>query len=94
VPALSEALANSEPRTSVEILRALSEIGAEAAPALPTVIKVSTGPDKEVRGAACWVLGRIGPAAIPALEKLLQDEDEGVRSAAAQALKKIRGDAK
>jgi HEAT repeat protein len=39
-------------------------------------------------------LGNIGPAAkdaIPALKKLLEDEDSDVRDAAARGIKKIQG---
>jgi HEAT repeat protein len=38
-------------------------------------------------------LGRLGPAAAPAAEdlgKLLEDEDKGVRNAAAEAIEKTR----
>ena len=47
------------------------------------------------RGDAAQTLGRIGPAAreaVPALEKLLGDKERYVRAAAAEALKRIRGE--
>ncbi len=51
--------------------------------------------DKDLCRVAVRTLGEIGPtakAAIPALETMLKDEDAYVRSAAAEALKKIRGE--
>lgn len=48
----------------------------------------------EVRLCAAVALGHIGPTApdaVPSLKKLLHDNDENVRQAAAEALNKIRG---
>jgi hypothetical protein len=42
------------------------------------------------RRAAADALGNVGPAAVGALTELLQDDDMGVRLAAATALKKVR----
>lgn len=49
----------------------------------------------KVRSDAIEVLGRLGVAAkeaVPALENLTQDNEKSVRQAAAEALKKIRGE--
>jgi len=49
--------------------------------------------DEDVREAAAFALGEIGPdakAAVPVLSKALRDGDEGVREAAADALEKIQ----
>ena len=51
-------------------------------------------PSPYVRQAAARSLGAIGApaqAAVPALQKALEDSDEGVRLSAADALKKIKG---
>jgi len=48
-----------------------------------------------VRVAAAWALGEIGPQANQAISELgeaLHDKDAGVRAAAAEALKKIKGE--
>jgi len=49
--------------------------------------------DDRVRLAAAKALGKIGPAAIPALTELLTDKDEGVRMVAATLMGKIGPDA-
>ena len=46
-----------------------------------------------VRSSAAGALGKIGPLAkeaVPALKKALEDDDAGVREAAAEALRKIQ----
>jgi HEAT repeat protein len=45
-----------------------------------------------VRGDAAWLLGVIGrPEALAGLQPLLQDRDQGVREAAAEAVESIEG---
>jgi HEAT repeat protein len=51
--------------------------------------------DPDVRERAVGVLSRIGPAAaaaVPALTEALKDKDARARMAAAEALKRIRGE--
>lgn len=43
-------------------------------------------PDRDVRFEAAWALGKIGPAAVPALTEALKDPQARVRSEAAWAL--------
>ena len=69
-------------------LTARLEIGSVAAAVL-------ADPVARVRFGAADALGEIGAAAresVPALERALEDESEQVRTAAAEALKRIRGE--
>ena len=69
--------------------RALGAMGAEAVPALMTVLEDE---DAEVRRVAAHVLGHLGPVAVPAtdlLEQALEDEDVLVSLAAHDALELI-----
>ena len=48
--------------------------------------------DRQVRIAAVWALGKMGAEArdtIPDLKRLLEDENEQIRQAAAEALKAV-----
>jgi HEAT repeat protein len=63
--------------------------------AASSILPMLDDPDPIVRQSAAWNVGRIGPAAkatIPKLESLLLDSNQDVRRAAAEALKKIRGE--
>jgi len=65
-----------------------------AAMAVPQLIKALSYPHKLVQLEAVRALGSIGPAAksaSPALQAMLEDDDQPVRDAAAEALKKIGG---
>lgn len=56
------------------------------------VIKEMSSPDPAVRNRAameCARFGAYGPKVVPALIKLLSDENNGVKSGAAYALRKI-----
>ena len=76
-----------------EVHQALDQIGPDAEAAVVTLlVKALQEPDK--RAAAVESLGQIGPkarAAVPALELLLQEEDDGFHWAAAAALVRIGG---
>ena len=69
-------------------------IGPEAREAVPALIELLMGEDKEyMRQAAARSLGRIGPdarAAMPALTKALEVEEFDVGRVIAEALQKIR----
>ncbi len=59
---------------------------------IQALIQAQEYEDKEVRGAAAEVLGKIGPEAVeapPALIQALKDEEPSVRNAAQEALEKI-----
>ena len=96
VPALVATL--EEQRATYWACLALSEIGpdaAEAVPALADVLKTDARP--EVRREAALGLGSIGPgaaAAVPALTDALGDKESTVAAGAAFALGRIGPDAK
>lgn len=61
-------------------------------PSVPALIELLKAPDSRIRWNGTTALAEIGPAAeaaLPALEKLLQDSDKEVREAAAKAIEKI-----
>jgi len=97
VPALADVAETSDnPFKRLYALLALQEIGPQAAEAVPALIRMlnERGESKDPEAVAN-ALGGIGPsarAAVPALEKALADPDESVHAAAAEALKKIRGE--
>jgi hypothetical protein len=73
-----------------EAIYALSCCGHESVPAL---IRELSSASPDVRCAAAWALGQVGPEAAEAagpLERLLGDGDYGVRLAAERALEAIR----
>lgn len=96
VPALVEALKND--KSEYWACLVLSEIGPDAAAAVPELTKVIESDAKpEVRREAALALGEIGPASAPAAEvlaKSLGDKDQAVCCAAAYALGSIGPGAK
>jgi HEAT repeat protein len=67
----------------------LGQVGQDAAPVVPTLTKLLSDTDKDVRTTAAEALGRIGrdgPSAVPALVRALEDDNTEVRQAAATAL--------
>jgi len=76
---------------AVQILGTIGPGASEAVPALQELLQDEAVPS-HVRQATARALGKIGAAAkpaVPALKELLQDKSPNVRSAAAEALKKI-----
>ena len=75
----------------------VAAIGPEAKAAVPVLIESLSSEEREVRGTACYALGKIGPAAaeaVPALQDRLQKVDDAGRTAVIWALLKVRpGDA-
>ena len=64
----------------------------EALPAIGDLVRVLHDPDVNVREAAAYALGEIGPAAEEAISALFaaaDDEDEGVAEMAVWALEEI-----
>jgi HEAT repeat protein len=91
VPALMEALKNTDADVHANAEDALVKIGLPAVPALIQALKRNA--DEEVPRRAADALGDMGApaaAAVPALSQTLHDRDVNVRSAAAQALRKIK----
>jgi HEAT repeat protein len=89
VPALIDALKNDgEPVVRRLSARALADFGVNAKAAIPPLIEAIGAGDKELREAAAYGLRKIpaGASDIPALIKLLDDEIDVVREAAARSL--------
>jgi HEAT repeat protein len=85
-----ESMAQAD-RFSQAIDAAITEIAAQA---LPQLLQRLGNSDSVTRQQAAEALGRLGPAArdaVDALEQTLNDANEGVRLAAAEALNRIRG---
>jgi HEAT repeat protein len=96
VPLLVFAMRDPDAMVRYDAAESLGKLGAEAAPAVPDLIKILRGNDAHifpVRLAAAAALGAIGPAAAGATEALKRasrDKDDRLREAAAEALKKVR----
>lgn len=107
VPALSKALADQNLNVRYWAASALKAVGPAAQSAVTALMKaLDTAPGgsraldgpvryyADVRSVAAEALGAIGSRAhdaVPALKKALNDSDPSVRSAAADALKRIAG---
>jgi HEAT repeat protein len=105
VPGLAEAVVDRDLNVRYYAAEALEAVGPEAKAAVPALIKALgtfpggspplEGPQRyyaDTRSVAAEALGAIGPGAreaVPALRKALKDPDPSVRSAAAEALKRI-----
>ena len=94
VPALEKLLADDDQRIRSASARALSRIDPTVAAAVAALVEAL---DSESAADACESLGRMGSvakAALPALEAKVRqwEKDERLRAAAAEALKKIRGE--
>lgn len=90
VPQATEAL--KDPQRRVRALQVLARIGADAAPAVPTLIELLKTGDAPAKTEALFTLGAIGPKAEAAVEPIsdqLTDADPRVVEAAIYALGKI-----
>ncbi len=89
IPALTKAMKDESGYVRYGAVRALGSIGEAAVPALVKALD-----QRNVRNAAVFQLGNLGPkakAVVPALEKLLKDEqDKTFRQAVEATLKKIQ----
>lgn len=93
VQTLVEQLASPERETARAALDQLSELGADAAPAVPALTEALSSPEPHVVAYAAIALGKIGKPAEPAAEALVDAAFGGnaaVRRAAMGALKAIR----
>lgn len=89
VTALEEALGSDKEVVRLISLDTLRQMGEDAKPALPAVLKALHHDDPAMRCGAASVLGAIGPEderVVPALTEALKDEDPGVRLTAVDAL--------
>ncbi|MDM8548643.1 HEAT repeat domain-containing protein [Desulfobacterales bacterium HSG2] len=87
IPQLVKRLTSDDIRTRIEAAEILGEFGTAAEKAVPNLVKVLT--DSDVLRSAAQTLGKIGPAAIPDLVRVLVNEDEHVRHASVRALERI-----
>lgn len=98
VPAIIEALQGLSASEEDVLFRrhaqlALAAIGPEAKDAIPLLIESLASDDLEVRGTACYALGKMGAVAaeaVPVLDKRLQELDGGSRTSLIWALMQIR----
>eukprot|EP00930_Biecheleria_cincta_P024986 TRINITY_DN17836_c0_g2_i1.p1 TRINITY_DN17836_c0_g2~~TRINITY_DN17836_c0_g2_i1.p1 ORF type:complete len:1031 (-),score=184.54 TRINITY_DN17836_c0_g2_i1:100-3036(-) len=94
VPALREALSDSDRFVRRAAARALERLGGHAAPALPALLDALKDPEEEVRAAAATALGQLGSFGEQALATrlfplALEDPVERVRVAACTALRHV-----
>jgi hypothetical protein len=94
VPALAKLRADDDKRIRSAAARALSRIDPTVVAAVAALVEAL---DSDSEADACESLGRMGPvarAALPALEAKVRqwEKDERLRAAAAEAIKKIRGE--
>ncbi len=90
VPRITAALDNEKLRPYA--LKIISQIGADAAEAVPALIKALDGADAETRAELHFALAAIGPASAPAAPKLVEalaSDDNQVKYSAIYALGRI-----
>ncbi len=75
-----------------DVLLALGNMGPDAADAVPTIVGVLQSSNPSDRRCAVSVLGAIGAAAVPSLEKLQTDSDAEIKKQATEAIKMIKTD--
>jgi HEAT repeat protein len=91
IPALIDALKDSDPDVRQSAAGALASMGRQAVTPLLDIVK-DQGKDKELRANAAYVLGLMGSngrEALPTLTKMLKDDDKDVRRRAAFAIQRI-----
>jgi HEAT repeat protein len=95
IPILVETIRETRNRDKRMLLAcnyALLGMGEEIVPSMISLLKDDNW---EMRRGSAWMLGKVGPDAkdaIPALTQALDDPNPAVRTKAAEALKKIKGE--
>ena len=95
VPVLMKWIGSDDKFSHVSAVGHILMIDPSRADDLLTVLIESLGSDYVIQRHAAWLLGQLGELArnaVPALKKMLDDEDSFVRSAASEALQEITGD--
>lgn len=72
VPALSDALSNSDAVVRLQACKALAYMGAKASPAVPELVQRLYDSEEAVRTQAANALGQIGDEARPAVPQLVE----------------------
>jgi len=88
-------LSSDDEHESVSAANELTELGPQAADAVPALALALGRESKWLREAAAEALGAVGRQSqyvVPALEKLLEDKEPEVRAAAQKALDRIGGE--
>ncbi|HEV3119888.1 MAG TPA: HEAT repeat domain-containing protein [Gemmataceae bacterium] len=97
IPALTRAVSDPSFEVRLRALEAMETIGLEASAASAALIRETRDPNLFVRWGAARALGKVAlnhpKLAVPALARLLQDEDFDVNIAAARALDRFGADA-
>jgi HEAT repeat protein len=91
-PVIADALRETDPAQIDTLMRVLDAVAPRAAPILPPLVQALRHQRPEVRRGAATVLGAMGHAGSGAaadLRRALDDDDAGVRAAAADALRRI-----
>jgi HEAT repeat protein len=93
LPALLETLADEDWEVRMESCWTLAAIGPSARTAQDALLRTLRDPDPQVRAAAAWGLAQIGagPEVAGPLRALLDDPVRDVRTAAADALRRVEG---
>jgi HEAT repeat protein len=91
VPGLAKSLSHDEVRVRLASLYVLEELGPDAAPAAPALVKALKDENSFVRWGAVRVVGKMAPReaarVVPGLALLLSDENRDVRITVTAALK-------
>ena len=83
-------IARNQPRVRWQAIEALGNIRSSSDNVISTLTGIAEGDENRgVRRKAVWALGRIGKEAVPALLKLLRNNDDGVFSESAKALERL-----
>jgi HEAT repeat protein len=92
VSVLRDALGHKNSEVRALALGAMDQMGARAGSALARLIELAADPDPTIRLRVANVLGGIGRSAqeaLPALKRMLTDDNKSVRGAAREAIKRI-----
>jgi HEAT repeat protein len=97
VNALLDGLSDENPRTRATVIQALGTMKAASKQVVPALVKTlhedKDSANRRQAAQALWALGTAARDAVPELGKALKDTDEGVRLAAANALRGLGKDA-